>query len=536
MKKVLILWFVLCATIFRPVMAQKIVSNFGSEFKVSGNTTLKLIGGSLQYYYVLEKISTGTFIENADYRIYQFDANQNNIKNTPIVLTKMNGNRLDLEDIVMLGGKLHVLCSMFDKKLDEKTYFVNSLDDQLNLTKYVELDKISQTKLFDTGDFDFYYSPDSTKIAILKTDPSAKNKSFGIKVFDADFNLLWQKNISLKQKSSSYTLEKALVSNTGKCYLLGSIREGMFKDVNADEYVLNFISNEEKEPTPYVFKQVKAITSLKIFTDLNNHLLAMGLYGEENKRAALGTILMKFDGSTNQVLLDKMELFKEDVLKEIHAGKKKRYKYGIGVAEVQDLLLKKDGGYMLMLEKSVVNKVTVYKTRYNPQTKMYENTSVVDRVDYKYSCDDIVIQNLSGDFTLKNSIHIPKNQYTINDGGYYNSFCYLYDNNFLHILFNETAYNFESKSAKKRKAMSNPASAVVSYTRIDENGNKSRSILFKNEEERMIAAPKKSKRIDAKNLMILAYSTTKDEKGFIKLLDIGGGNMNFKLGKLMIVE
>ena len=73
------------------------------------------------------------------------------------------------------------------------------------------------------GSFGSHISKDSTHLLIYNDLPYQKNESerFGFRVFDKDFNSVWEKDIVLPYPDNQFTVEEYQVDDFGNVHLLG---------------------------------------------------------------------------------------------------------------------------------------------------------------------------------------------------------------------------------------------------------------------------------------------------------------------------
>ncbi|RME12050.1 MAG: hypothetical protein D6816_01385 [Bacteroidetes bacterium] len=114
------------------------------------------------------------------------------------------------------------------------------------------------------------------------------------------------------------------------------------------------------------------------------------------------------------------------------------------------LILRSDGGAVLVAEQFYIERETYYRDYYPTYgyypygyyNSYYRNSR---DIDYLYNYNDIIVVNIRPDGDLQWTARIPKWQETRNDGGYYSSYAMSIVRDKLYFLFNDDARNFDPK-------------------------------------------------------------------------------------------
>jgi len=254
---------------------------------------------------------------------------------------------------------------------------------QKELTKVGEIDYSGNRKL-NAGNFGFELSDDSTKVLIyynLPFDKGEKEK-FGFHVYDNQFNPLWEKQVTLPYLEELFDVEDYEVDNSGNVHLLGLIYKEKRKtkrkgDPNYKYQILSY-SNQGSalEEYPIQIKD-KFLTDMQIAINEEQDIICGGFYSAEGTYSIEGSYFLKIDSDTKEIKSKAFQEFGIDFVtqnlsnREEKASKRKDAK-GKNVElyryELDDIILRTDGGAILVGEQYYVRAVTSTTTDGNGLT------------------------------------------------------------------------------------------------------------------------------------------------------------------------
>lgn len=167
-----------------------------------------------------------------------------------------------------------------------------------------------------------------------------------------------------------------------------------------------------------------------VYDHMNEHLAATGLYSDKNLGRADGFFFFRMDARSVDGFLLTMQPFESSFVTNL-LGKKADKAKGIPEAEVREVVLRRDGGVLLIGERTRVfqrNVGNVNRTFYNMNGGRFA-------VDFYY--DEIFVISIHPDGTKHWSTVMHKKQFSQDDEGVYSSFFLLRSASTLHFLFND---------------------------------------------------------------------------------------------------
>ena len=201
---------------------------------------------------------------------------------------------------------------------------------------------------------------------------------------------------------------------------------------------------------------------------------------------------------------------KEKARKAEREGNEKKapelYNYSL-----DNLILRSDGGALLIAEQYFVYERYDYNDpfyyggwygyRYSRFNRFYDpyyrgNT----QRDVYYNYNDIIIVNIRPNGEIEWTARIPKQQETINDGGYYSSYAYSVVRDKIYFVFNDNARNFDGES--NRIYNYNGRNSVVAMATLSKDGSVVTEPLFSNRDADVIARPMICRQIGKREMMI----------------------------------
>jgi hypothetical protein len=161
---------------------------------------------------------------------------------------------------------------------------------------------------------------------------------------------------------------------------------------------------------------------------LNKHLVAGGLYSLENLGRAEGSFYLNINPKKPDDLVLEFHPFDDEFVATLLEKSKNKNK-GVPEVSVQEIVLRRDGGILLIGE---LNKTF---ERRNGASSSYYGRSGPNIMDYYY--DDIFAISVhpTGEIHWKNVMH--KKQFSQDDGAIYSSYFLVKTPTALRVLFND---------------------------------------------------------------------------------------------------
>lgn len=296
--------------------------------------------------------------------------------------------------------------------------------------------KIDSTELYrysgfsDHNDFKSVQSEDKSKIIIFRT---LDNDKLDFLLFDNfKFKILFRKSLQFKDLNIDNDFKKITVSNEGQVFVLFQKLPGLFNK-NQNKVVIYKIASD-KEPTmtkdllvDFYFDNFKFV-----YDNVNDNIVVSGVRSKLFQNKYEGIFITKLDKNLNVKLL-KNSNFSQELLQNYYSKKNSKVKKYINNIKVKDLILRNDGGFVLLLES-----VEIITRQANTDARML-SASYVGSTDNIYG-EVIAISFHDDGMEFWNQV-ISKEQISTNDRGIYSSVGLMKNPGNLRIIYNDEIKN-----------------------------------------------------------------------------------------------
>jgi len=240
--------------------------------------------------------------------------------------------------------------------------------------------------------------------------------------------LLWDKKIVFDDSFYYREFQQLLVNNEGEFFFITGKDNKKNKRTNHLYEIFQF--NKVGELIKFTIPMQEYLTYDIHFTydNLNRKLLAAGLFSEKSRGKANGYFFLKIPPKNPTAHTIKFNKFDDDFLITL-SGKEKSKSNGLVDTDIQEIVLRKDGGILVIAEKNKEYERRLGSRSYGGR----EGRGMI--VDYYY--DDIFVISIhpDGETHWKTILH--KKQYSQDDGAAFSSFFLLKTPNSIRFLFND---------------------------------------------------------------------------------------------------
>jgi len=308
---------------------------------------------------------------------------------------------------------------------------------------------LTQKKHFTTKSFLYSESENEKQLLLFR---KIDKSSMEFLAIDLDLiKITFFKEVKFNNLSLHSDFRKAIITNKGEIFIVFNRKSNIFNrkkeriivhHLHIDDINNNFVEIE-------LNSQTSSIKS--VFDNANNILNISGTISKSFSNKSKGYYLIKLNNDLS--LNNKIENhFSNKFLSDYYKLKNKRKRKYIRDFELKELLLRNDGGSLLIFEKKEII------SRHNSSLQ-YRNRSFNNNTDYLYG--EIAIQSLHNDGEEFWSKIMPKNQISTNDQGIYSSFFIFKNPSLIKIIFNDEIkhenqiimYSFNTLGNYKRKAL-----------------------------------------------------------------------------------
>ncbi|MEM6700902.1 MAG: hypothetical protein AAF599_21040, partial [Bacteroidota bacterium] len=204
--------------------------------------------------------------------------------------------------------------------------------------------------MFATPDFQIIRSEDRSKILIFneETDGGIEAVSFDLE----EMKMLWHITFQPENILFSRDESQILVDNTGKMYFV-VLKSNFRSKLKEHHYEIFHYDGTEKSVGRYKIPVQEKLTYDVYFEcdNLNNQLVAGGLYGEKNLAWARGYFLLQIPENNPSEHKIYFHEFEDELVTNYLEKDAPNKNKGIFETDIQELVLRRDGGILLIAER-----------------------------------------------------------------------------------------------------------------------------------------------------------------------------------------
>lgn len=336
---------------------------------------------------------------------------------------------------------------LFVREIDPSTLKIPTRGKKLIEVSYDQFPK------FRGLSFSVVRSRDSSKLMIYHPIPGDRDapERFAIHTFSQGMIPLWQSEFTVPYERDLFFTQRLRIDNEAHVYLLGKRYLQRLKERKGDaaNYTFKiFQLNPGQEKPDEVDLGLKGRFMVDVHLEIlpNQDLVCTGLYAEERPDRIKGIYYLTLSGVTQEI---KSESYKELTLnmlieedpeeegKKKSKRKEKKEQRQLALYDFRDLVLRNDGGAVLIGEKS-----------YTTTSSYYDATSRTWRYITTFHRDDVVALNISPNGEIEQIQRIEKLQAS-SSTSFLLSYAMAVVGSKLHFVYNDRIENLESRNRPK---------------------------------------------------------------------------------------
>jgi hypothetical protein len=452
------------------------------------SATVKIIGSDKSGFYTLRNDMSSVSLFNLNGQkifLERYDTNNKIVfsKELIVPVPVKTKTKYKFEDIFYLQGQLIMFASFLDKDAGENTAFATRVSSTGEVDEHlVEVASFGDAKKRNPGEFGFTISNDSSKILVFQNLPYERrlNEKFQFKVLDNQLSTVFSKAVTLPKLDKDTWIGDYRVDNDGSVYLMASMNkskeERSSKEQKFNTKVFGYFTDGQSKEYDIRIPN-KFLTEMTFNLDKKRDLIIAGFYADDKRLRSSGTFFLRLDHESKKVISQGVKDFSKEFLENFMSKTKaKNENAGIANMSLDQLIVREDGGAVLVAEQAymyVVTNRTKYGTTYT----------------YHYINNDIVFVNINPDGTIQWVSRVPKKQHTINDGAAYSSYSVSVMQDKIYLIYNDHVKNIGKDDPKKFKQMKKPQKAVTMLVAMDNTGKFQRKALFPARDHKTIVRP-----------------------------------------------
>lgn len=273
----------------------------------------------------------------------------------------------------MNNGTIYVFLEGWNKDKLENSFLVKEvLEDGTVGENFITLETEPSKNQMRSARYTLSFSPDGSKMLVLTQKPFDKkaSESVRLQVFNtADFSSLWKQDLNLENEAERYPVNDIVLDNNGVAFLLKDIK------ISNKEHIYNLVTAGKGFSTvTNIDLNQYALGQKKMSIDPSGNLLMSGMLIPPGGRDTdwQGTWFFQSD-KTGNVLQNRTEPLGADLL-GLLVSQRNAEKEGFTLDNfaLKDVLLKDDGGILLLTEEQKQNKSVIGQSQ--PPIYQYDIT------------------------------------------------------------------------------------------------------------------------------------------------------------------
>lgn len=246
--------------------------------------------------------------------------------------------------------------------------------------------------------------------------------------------MAWTKELVIEDLPLERDLSELIITDQGTLYFVLGLDNKVYKQGKHRFELIQFgVGDQEAQKFNKIMRDKMTYDVAISFDNLNKRLLAVGMYSDKSLSRANGYYLLSIDESNPEDESLAFEAFTYEMLLAIHQKKKKKKKLkkklkGLSDIEIRELILRRDGGVILVMEQ-----VKKYERNYGPGSGSGMNNMYTR--DFSY--EDMIVQSIHPNGSAHWFDVLPKKQYSTDDEGIFSSFFPMKTSRNLRLVYND---------------------------------------------------------------------------------------------------
>lgn len=498
------------------VMAQavtkKVTITDGEDMPAKKSYVNGIIGSDETGTYIIRTYKNDTYVEHLNKSLtidvsYEIPENK----------TKYNGVKAHFNSAILANDKLYYIWWVEDDS--EKKYLIeevnkNSLESEGSFREIYKVPSQKVGRLIKRtvyGDLEFLFSENEEHIMLITDNGSKNDESYSVVMYNSSFEQTWKGKITIPKSQDLFEVRRISLEDDGTIYITGrelqerkEARQSRKEGRPTYTYFIYHFTEEGQTVTEIDLDlKDKFLIDAYAKTNPDGNIVVAGFYSETGSTSIKGVFYELIDSRTEEVLMRKLNPFDKEFVTEYYSKIEKRSvdrkersrgeEPELESFDMRDLILKEDGGGTLIAEQ--------YYLYVQPVTTT-SNGVTTTRYVYHYYYNDIIVLNFDASGNLVWNCKIPKRQHSIDDDGYYSSYCMAAIGDKLYFIYNDKAKNLALPKGKSPSTVSSWVDLNIVIAEVDAQGKLTREFLSSKEPNRITARPKISAQTGKLDLLL----------------------------------
>jgi hypothetical protein len=400
-------------------------------------------------------------------------------------------NEAEIQDICIFNDSLYLFYAIINKEFNKNELYAQKINIVKGKpdTKEILIDEIQFDKKRNRGMFYIKRSKNNKLLCSMykQNDSDDEKLLINVNMLDSNLQTIWTKKYKTDFYDGVLFLNDFKISNDSNVYILTSL--DLDKKLLRDKkYTLNIANRKaDKLQSISIVLDKYFINDIKMEIDyINNQIVLAGFYSELNSFSSAGIVYANIKLNELKPHLY-TESFKAKFLNEFNTERTVNRGTELINYYIDRIVLRTDGGVILVAESNYVTESTNYNSYYQLYT-----------TSYTYHYDNILIFSVNPNGKIHWESIVRKNQVSEDDAAFYSSYILSLDVDKVHIMYNK----YIRKSTD-----------IVACT-INNKGENSERILIK-ENDNTLLMPGGGRQISADQIVIPCIQ--KNKTNFIRI-------------------
>ena len=355
----------------------------------------------------------------------------NEMKKKWDVPVSIQGTAATIEHFVLSGKLLYIFYTVLNKEESRTELYFSSMNTSDgtyksigNLLEFLPYDRRKNRS-------DFFISNSADRQHYLTfykiTDVNSGQETFNFSVYNDSLKLSYTKKFDSPESLLKWRIRDLLVDNEGKGFILGAFAPNDTENEPIKKCNILKVSLASNELLNFeLYKDDKLISDVKFAADnLNKRLIVCGFYSEKTSYSSAGIIYSSIDINADSLLHNSFEPFKPKFLNEFTNERKANRGTELINYSIDNLVLRDDGGAVMLSESSYITESSNYNSYYQVYTRTYT-----------YHYDNVLAISINPDGKTDWEGIMRKNQVSENDNAFYSSYAFYVNEDKIHFIYN----------------------------------------------------------------------------------------------------
>jgi hypothetical protein len=330
---------------------------------------------------------------------------------------------------------------------------------------YLKAHRYSETGILQDSltlsQFEQSYNPPDCRMVLSEDHSKAliyfveKQERLNVQTIDlTSLSKIWTTHVAIEASTFFRHFRSLILDNHGKMYLLLEKDSKRSKSEEHRLELIQFFTGDISPMSRHISLENLASQKVKfVYDNLNDRLVGIGLTVDKNPENATGLFCFYLDQLTEGVFELHQMPFSPEINRKM-TGTNDETNKGLEDLEIREILLRKDGGIVIILEevRRLERNIAGQQFQFGPGGSRYI-------VDYYY--EDLMVVSIGPNGAIDWQEVFPKKQYSQDDDGLYSSTLLMTAPDQIRLVFNDeiayentvSAYTIDHTGALERSSI-----------------------------------------------------------------------------------